>query len=114
MKAEEINSIECAIRHIQSSLDVDPWACAIAVAAMRKQIPMKPVIGYTYPESFREMLKHNGMDKIELSKTECCPVCSRRLDISEIIKAIKGISVGPPYCRNCGQAIDWRQGNERD
>lgn len=115
MKAEEIDRIECAIRHIQTATDVDPWAADIAVDAMRKQIPMKPVIGYTKPESFREMLKkHNSMDKIALSKTECCPVCSRRLDKSEFAKAMKGLSVGPPYCRYCGQAIDWRQGNERD
>ena len=108
MKAEEIDSIERAIRRIQNAAYIDLRWRKIAVDAMRKQIPMKPVIGYTYPESFREMLKkHNSMDKIALSKTECCPVCSRRLDKSEFAKAMKGLSVGPPYCRYCGQAIDW-------
>lgn len=34
----EIDRIECAIRHIESSLDVDPWACEIAVHAMRELI----------------------------------------------------------------------------
>ena len=34
----EIDRIECAIRHIESSLDVDPWACEIAVNAMRELI----------------------------------------------------------------------------
>lgn len=39
----EIDRIECAIRHIESSLDVDPWACEIAVNAMRELIkPSKP------------------------------------------------------------------------
>ena len=42
MKSKEINRIECAIRHIESSLDVDPWAAEIAVEAMEKQIPKKP------------------------------------------------------------------------
>lgn len=35
---QEIDRIECAIRHIESSLDVDPWACEIAVNAMRELI----------------------------------------------------------------------------
>ena len=39
----DIDRIECAIRHIQSSLDVDPWAAEIAVEAMEKQIPKKTV-----------------------------------------------------------------------
>lgn len=30
MTKQEIDRVECAIRHIQSSLDVDPWACDIA------------------------------------------------------------------------------------
>lgn len=34
----EIDRIECAIRHIESSLDVDPWACEIAVHAMQELI----------------------------------------------------------------------------
>ena len=36
----EIDRIECAIRHIESSLDVDPWACEIAVHAMQELIKM--------------------------------------------------------------------------
>ena len=42
MTPQEIDRIECAIRHIESSLDVDPWAVEIAVEAMQKQIPKKP------------------------------------------------------------------------
>ena len=34
MSKQEIDRIECAIRHIESSLDVDPWAVEIAVEAM--------------------------------------------------------------------------------
>ena len=39
---KETDRIECAIRHIESSLDVDPWACEIAVDAMRRQLPQIP------------------------------------------------------------------------
>lgn len=34
--------IEAAIRHIQTALDVDPWAMELAVDALKKQIPKKP------------------------------------------------------------------------
>ena len=43
MTPQEIDRIECAIRHIESSLDVDPWVVEIAVEAMQKQIPKKPI-----------------------------------------------------------------------
>lgn len=36
MKSKEIDRIECAIRHIRTAVDVDPWAVEIAVDAMRK------------------------------------------------------------------------------
>lgn len=41
MKPQEIDRIESAIRHIQTSTDIDPWALEIAVEAMQKQIPMQ-------------------------------------------------------------------------
>ena len=78
MTAQEIDRIECAIRHIQTAVDVDPWAVEIAVEAMEKQIPKKirierehPIYGYA---SF-------------------CPNCNR-MDVG-----------GWPYCPDCGQAI---------
>jgi len=43
MNKPEIDRIENAIRHIQTAADVDPWAAEIAVEAMMKQIPMKPI-----------------------------------------------------------------------
>jgi uncharacterized protein (UPF0212 family) len=41
MTANEKDRIECAIRHIQTAVDVDPWAVEIAVEAMEKMIPME-------------------------------------------------------------------------
>ena len=35
MTAQEIDRIECAIRHIQTATDIDPWAVEIAVEAMK-------------------------------------------------------------------------------
>ena len=38
MTAQDKDRIECAIRHIQTAVDVDLWARKIAVDAMEKQI----------------------------------------------------------------------------
>ena len=38
MKNKEIDRIECAIRHIQTAIDVDPWAKDIAIEAMQKML----------------------------------------------------------------------------
>ena len=42
MTPKEKDRIECAIRHIQTATDIDPWAVEIAVDAMKKQMPEKP------------------------------------------------------------------------
>jgi hypothetical protein len=60
MTPKEIDRIECAIRHIESSLDVDPWAAEIAVDAMEKQIPQKP--------------------KMPLDAYWVCPTCKLKID----------------------------------
>ena len=60
MKRKEIDRIECAIRHIVSSLDVDSWAVEIAVEALEKQIPKKP--------------------KMPLDAYWVCPTCKLKID----------------------------------
>ena len=37
MTTHEIDRIECAIRHIKTSVDVDDWAVEIAVDAMQSR-----------------------------------------------------------------------------
>ena len=109
MTPQEKDRIECAIRNIQTSLDVDPWAVAIAVEAMEKQIPKKPVMGYAFTEKMREVIKRTNPKRAE-SKTECCPVCGRTLGVSQFVKAQTGLRVGDYHCKWCGQAIDWTEG----
>ena len=90
MKKEELeitisdsDRIECAIRHIESSLDVDQWARDIAVNAMEKQIPKKVRI---------------------TTSTKRCATCGRQLS------GIGNIHPRRNYCQGCGQAIDWTVG----
>jgi hypothetical protein len=39
MTPQEIDRIQNAIRHIKSSVDIDPWAMELAVEALEKQLP---------------------------------------------------------------------------
>lgn len=110
MTAQEKDRIECAIRNIQTAVDVDPWAVKIAVDAMEKQIPKKPVMGYAFGEKIREVIKRTDPERAE-SKTECCPVCERTLGVSQFVKTQTGLRFGDPHCKRCGQAIDW-EGDE--
>ena len=102
MKKEELeitisdsDRIECAIRHIQTALDVDPWAAEIAVEAMRKQIPVKPI----------RVDKNKEFDG---NWIKICPSCKRTL-----IERITTPETSFPRYYNytghcwCGQAIDW-------
>lgn len=86
MTAQEKDRIECAIRHIESSLDVDPWVVKIAVEAMEKQIPKEP----NYKAEDRYVKNHFAVYPY-------CPVCE------------KEVVAGDMHCVQCGQAIDWEE-----
>lgn len=97
MTKQEIDRIECAIRHIQTAADVDPWACDIAVEAMRKQIPKKP--------------KHIDKNKkFDGNWKKVCPLCGRML-IERITTPEKSYPRHYNYTGHCwcGQAIDWEE-----
>ena len=86
MTPQEIDRIECAIRHIQSSLDVDPWAAEIAARAMEKQIPKKPTVPVD---------------------TWLCPSCSEPVEHQQRLGDNVLYHGQHDFCPNCGQAIDW-------
>ena len=85
MKPQDIDHIKCAIRHIQTAVDVDPWARAIAVAAMEKRIPKK----------LQNLHRFRGREKC----VGTCPTCGYAC-----------CSDYGDYCGGCGQAIDWKDG----
>ena len=97
MTDQEKDRIECAIRHIQTAVDVDPWAVEIAVQAMEKQIPKKPM--YT-----KLKYGYNGKD-IEINNPEC-PYCRTH----GLLLFSAAILRGNKFCERCGQAIDWTEG----
>lgn len=71
MTAQERDRIESAIRHIKTATDVDEWAMEIAVKAMEKQIPKKPIYG-TCPWC-----------GVWLPISHRCPNCGQAIDWSE-------------------------------
>ena len=97
MTAQEKDRIECAIRHIKTAVDVDEWAAQIAVDAMRKQIPVKPV----------HIDKNNEFDG---NWIKICPSCKRVL-IERITTNEESYPVHYNYTLHCkcGQAIDWSE-----
>ena len=95
MTAKDKDRIECAIRHIQIAVDVDPWAKEIAVEAMMKQIPKKPI---EKPNKYIEDLLYLY-----------CPSCENWIGMWN-----KRVKYGDMYnipnrhiCPYCGQMIDW-------
>lgn len=88
MTVQEKDRIECAIRHIQTAVDVDPWAKEIAVEAMEKQIPKKLIAesdGYA--------------DGSMVFDSFYCPSCDHCMEEDEV----------EDYCPNCGQKICWEE-----
>lgn len=86
MTPQEIDRIECAIRHIQTSVDVDEWAVEIAVKAMMKQIPRKAI-----GEHYAHMR---------------CPSCNHRIPSGQGSSSRRRDN----WCNYCGQRIDYGGG----
>ena len=77
--------IESAIRHIQSSVDIDPWAMEIAVEAMEKQMPMKPLepeLGISPRHPIIIPCGNCGME-LEDHMWDYCPYCGQAVDLKE-------------------------------
>ena len=83
MTPQEIDRIQCAIRHIQTAVDVDPWAVEIATDAMMKQIPKKPT-----GEHYTHMR---------------CPSCNHRIPSGLGSSSRRRDN----WCNYCGQKILW-------
>ena len=95
----EIDRIQNAIRHIESSLDVDPWACEIAVDAMEKQIPKKPMK--------RIDPYNNSLYKLY------CPTCGKYIaNGNSRLGTLNEFTMSSDRCGFCGQAIDWTEDEE--
>lgn len=90
----KIDRIECAIRHIETSVDVDPWAAEIAVEAMKKQIPQKPK---EKPEKYSGNLRNLY-----------CPSCENWIGMwnNRIKQGDMHNDSNSHICPYCGQAID--------
>lgn len=97
---------EAEILDLASGNTKDREAVDLAVETMEKQIPMKPVIGYAFPEKLREVMKRTDPEKAQ-TKTDCCPVCGRTLGVSKFVQTKSGLRFGDLHCKRCGQAIDW-------
>ena len=94
MTPQEIDRIECAIRHIQTSTDIDSWATEIAIEAMQKQIPQKAMKSIdVYDKNLYKLY---------------CPTCGVLVAYGNSrVGFMNKVSKGYERCAACGQAIDW-------
>lgn len=76
------------------------------IKALEKQVPKKPVEGYVFREWFRERLKELE-DEQANRKGWCCPSCGNYIVEFRDYKNNKNF--GSPFCKYCGQAIDWSE-----
>lgn len=100
---EEATETEDAVCYV-TSVDAEPLN--LAIKALEKQIPKKPVMDYQFPEKLRDVIERTNIE-LAKSKTECCPVCRRSLGVSKFVQSKTGLRFGDLYCKHCGQAILW-------
>ena len=81
MITQNKDRIQNAIRHIQTAVDVDPWAAEIAVEAMEKQIPMEtlnPELGISPRQPIIIPCGNCGMELAD-RMWDYCPWCGQRI-----------------------------------
>lgn len=81
----ETDRLQNAIRHIQTAVDIDPWARDIAVDAMQKQIPIVPLDPELGISPRHPIIIPCGNCGMELSDHmwEYCPYCGQAIDWTE-------------------------------
>ena len=111
MDAKEALTIMQGIEELTGTLPEDGLlveeALNLAIDALKKQIPVEPVMDYGFAEKIREAMIHRGHAEIAKYKTDCCPVCRRPLGVSRFVKTQTGKSFGDRFCKHCGQHILW-------
>ena len=97
MMTNDKDRIQNAIRHIQTSADIDPWAVEIAVEAMKRQIPEKPMKSIDrYNENLYKLT---------------CPACGKYIGYGNSrVGTLNKFTIAPDRCGYCGQKILWEEG----
>ena len=80
-------------------------AIEVAIEALEKQIPKKPVEGYVFAEWLRKRLMEKQPYRAN-ARGSCCPSCGKHIGDCEMILKKKN---GHPFCQWCGQRIDWSE-----
>ena len=91
------DKIRSAIDHIRTSVDVDPWAMKIAIDAMEKQIPRKPM---------------KSVDTLNANLYKLyCPECGALVAVGNSRSGYmtKMSEEECERCCACGQKIDWEE-----
>lgn len=83
----------------------------MAVKALEKQIPKKPIIENTFSQKFQKAIIKSGQNAdIVKAQSYKCPVCHQgiiMLSEAERNEKIYGVKCKDNFCKKCGQAFDW-------
>lgn len=98
-------------REYYESIEPVNEACRMAISALEKQIPKKPMIGDTFSKKFqRAIIKSDKYTDIASNQSYKCPVCKSNIimlwEAKRNLKAF-GYKCKNNFCKNCGQALDW-------
>lgn len=83
----------------------------MAVEALEKQVPKKPIIGDTFTSKFQEsIIKTGKYTDIARYQSYKCPVCQESIIMlweAERNEKMYGCKCKDNFCKKCGQAFDW-------
>ena len=103
MKPEEaIEELSLFVEHEAYTDDFQDM-CRTSIAALKKQIPKKPI--ERKENVFVEL--DNGRHESGKKDVFCCPTCGESVGMRYGEHPIVNVQ---NYCQNCGQAIDWTEG----
>ena len=91
----------------------------VAISALEKQIPKKPIenfYNYDYPQLYKLIDipydEQNGDGWYDEGYTYQCPLC-KESEVGRYSKERCEWVYQMAHCEKCGQAIDWRNNNEK-
>lgn len=111
--------IEAAIRHIQTSADIDPWAMELAISALKAQMDGDTISRQAAIDALaenKEMI-NAVLDSLTLDYNTRRNQEQRRGQINEDIETIKELSSAQPEvirCKDCVHSDAFSEGADND
>lgn len=88
-------------------------ACILACEALEKRVPKKPNLSMNEQSGmFVDYADGHGEYKTQFNNWWRCPCCSSVVGQMVVVHGRKHNQRKKKHCEECGQAIDWKNGEE--